>query len=329
LRQSYPDIMMMKMMTLPTVALSNINPDRVAGMVFGSFIADALALGPHWIYDQGELERSFGQITDYIAPKLDSYHPKKAAGDQSHYGDQATVLMESICDEKLFNFSDFAARWKTMWNGYPDYVDHATKDTLARLESGLPATSAGSHSEELGGAARIAPLLAWMVMHQPLDAAVATARQQTSLTHTSPIALDAAEFITRTVYAILENVGIPSALEMAAKEGSYAALPAVEMLEKARASLSQELLSSLKHLGLACPAAQSLPATMALLLRFPEDIESAFKANAQAGGDSAARALVLGMIAGAQHGLKAIPERWFHGLNKAGQIEAFLDRLED
>ena len=49
-----------------------------------------------------------------------------------------------------------------MWDGYPDYFDQATKETLKHLNAGTPAKEAASKSNELGGAARIAPLLALM-----------------------------------------------------------------------------------------------------------------------------------------------------------------------
>ena len=67
--------------------------DKLAGLLYGSFIADALALGAHWIYDQEELRRDFGRVTDFLDPREDSYHPSKKRGEQTHYGDQALTLM--------------------------------------------------------------------------------------------------------------------------------------------------------------------------------------------------------------------------------------------
>ena len=59
--------------------------DKLAGLLYGSFIADALALGAHWIYDQEELRRDFGRVTDFLDPREDSYHPSKKRGQQTHY----------------------------------------------------------------------------------------------------------------------------------------------------------------------------------------------------------------------------------------------------
>lgn len=304
-----------------------LDQDHLAGLVYGPFVADALALGAHWIYDQDKVKQTVGEITDYAAPKSDSYHPRKEAGDQSHYGDQALVLLESLTSRKSFDFTDFATRWRSLWEGYQDYQDHATKDTLARLLAGLSPEKAGSDSEELGGAARLGPLLAWIwQVGEPLDAAIAVARLQTSLTHTSAIALDAAEFFTRVVYGVCEGAGVVAAVEKASG-AYYHTLPANDMLSQARATLSQDFRAAAKHLGLACPASQAVPTTLALLLRHPDDLETAFRENVMAGGDSAARALVVGMVLGAQNGKSAMPERWIAELKNANQIEAFIATL--
>ena len=42
--------------------------DRLAGIVYGSLVADSLALGAHWIYDQEEIRAQFGRVTDLLAP---------------------------------------------------------------------------------------------------------------------------------------------------------------------------------------------------------------------------------------------------------------------
>ncbi|MGY8713900.1 MAG: ADP-ribosylglycohydrolase family protein, partial [Verrucomicrobiia bacterium] len=67
--------------------------NKQAGLLFGSFCADALSLGVHWIYDANELAQKYGRVTGYQAPGPDSYHPHKQAGDQGHVGDQALCLL--------------------------------------------------------------------------------------------------------------------------------------------------------------------------------------------------------------------------------------------
>ena len=54
--------------------------NKQSGLLFGSYCADALSLGVHWIYDPNELAQKHGRITYYKAPGPDSYHPHKQAG---------------------------------------------------------------------------------------------------------------------------------------------------------------------------------------------------------------------------------------------------------
>ncbi|MFL2938381.1 MAG: hypothetical protein ACJZ7A_04715 [Opitutales bacterium] len=42
--------------------------DRQTGLLYGSYCADALSLGVHWIYDTDELTQKHGRITHYKAP---------------------------------------------------------------------------------------------------------------------------------------------------------------------------------------------------------------------------------------------------------------------
>lgn len=302
--------------------MSHLPEDKVAGLLYGSLIGDALALGPHWVYDQGELRRRFGRVTDFVDPPEDSYHPRKKRGQQTHYGDQALTLMESIQAGGRFEFGAFAEAWRRMWDGYPDYLDHATKETLRHLEDGRPAGEAASGSNELAGAARIAPLLAWMA-GGPLDAAIAAARAQTALTHGAPIAGDAAEFLTRLVFAALAGDVLPAALEKAAS-GNYAELNLGQVRRRVEEVRGQDAGAATKELGLACSVPQALPTVVLLLDRGGEGCEEALIENVMAGGDSAARGLALGMILGAHHGKARLPERWLHGLAAASRIDAFL-----
>lgn len=301
--------------------MAAISSDRLAGLVYGSLAGDSLALGAHWIYDQNELQTKFGRVTELLAPRPDSYHPRRQRGEQTHYGDQTLVLLESLAVSGKYDHADFAQRWVKMWDGYPDYLDHATKDTLAKRQAG----GGASESQELGGAARIAPLLA-ATARESLERQIAVARQQTGLTHGSAIALDAAEYLTRIVHAILAGSEIWPAIE-AAGQGGYTALAPVVLLAKVEKVKDRDALAAADELGQACPAEQALPTILALLQRFAHDPETALIENVMAGGDSAARGLALGMILGARHGRAIWPARWLGSLTNAPRVEALLARI--
>ena len=150
--------------------------DRLKGAVFGSFIGDALTLPAHWIYNPRKIERTYQRITDYLDPASNQYHAERHAGDQSHYGDQALVLMRSLEPGQGFSLPAFAQRWQAMWSHYDGYIDGATRDTLTALESGKAPSEAASSSNDIAGASRMAPLVVALA-GQEEDALVQAAAQ--------------------------------------------------------------------------------------------------------------------------------------------------------
>ena len=302
--------------------------ERFSGMLEATLAADSLALAPHWIYDQAELTAKFGRVTGLLEPPPGSYHAGKPLGAQTHYGDQVLVLMESLeATGGNFVMEDFARRWREFWRGSKAYCDHATKETLAHLDTGGGLTHAGSGSTELGGPGRIAPLLA-ALRAEETPTIVGAARAQTALTHASPVALDAAELIARTVLLLARGISIPTALRTTTADVEYRALPAADYFARAEEAAKLPVAQAVEKLGASCPLEKALPAVFAILLRHGDDLETALIENVNAGGDSAARGLVLGTFLGAAHGRRAVPARWTEGLQARAQIATFLAAME-
>jgi ADP-ribosylglycohydrolase len=297
--------------------------ERYAGALYGALCADALTLAAHWVYDQDELRERFGRVTDFQSPAPDGYHTGKKLGDQTHYGDQALVLMDSLsaCGGN-FVMEDFARRWRQFAEESKAYHDHATKETLAHLQEGTGLTKAGSGSTELGGAGRIAPLLL-ALRDEDAPVILAAARAQTALTHATPGVMGSAELVARTVFVLLRGVSTASALQ-AATAFPYKLFPAEQYLNRAEKVRELDTAEAVMELGQSCDLEKALPATLAILLKHGEDLEAALIENVMAGGDSAARGMVLGTLLGAAHGRRAIPERWIGALRARPQVEAFL-----
>ena len=156
--------------------------NKKSGLLFGSYCADALSLGVHWIYDSQELVKKHGRVTEYKAPGSDSYHPHKQAGDQGHVGDQSLCLLQFLAREKKWDPSMFMEDWLGMWPDYNDYIDGATKATLANVQNQTDKTQGGSDSVEIAGPARIAPLIAFL-SNSSENELVKAAVEQTVLTH--------------------------------------------------------------------------------------------------------------------------------------------------
>jgi ADP-ribosylglycohydrolase len=189
----------------------------------------------------------------------------------------------------------------------------------------MPPRQAASQSNELGGAARIAALLATLA-NGPFEDAIAAARAQTGLTHGSKIANDAAEFLARLVFALLRGTDVEGAISDAAG-ASYEELDLTEIRQRVEATRSLAIAAAAESLGLACPTPKALPTILMLLDRCGDDFEKALIENTMAGGDNAARGLALGMILGARAGKTGIPARWIGGLEAAPRVESFLERL--
>lgn len=297
-----------------------MNPNAKAA-VLASLIGDSLALGPHWIYDAGQLHKSFGRPTDPVAPPPGSYHDGKTAGDQTHYGDQVLVLLESVAALGRFDLTDWANRWRTLFSDYNGYVDKASSVTLTNFSAGKGPEAAGSSSEDLSGAARFAPLLPFLAAAP--TGLIAAARAQTGLTHNNPLVLDGAEFLARAALAALGGVDPVGALEEAAG-GDYQELPVRQWLDMGLASTKTETVRAVSELGQSCNIRSALPAVMHLIAKYPDDLETALIESTAAGGDSAGRNLAVGMILGAALGPEAIPRRWLDTVKCVGRVEELL-----
>ena len=109
-------------------ALKNITiEDRLRGAVWGQFVGDAAALGTHWIYDLTELQQLYpGGINGFEAPEEGHYHFGKKPGDQTHYGDGALVLLESLAKEGRFDARAFGRSFVEAFRpgAYSGYIDH-------------------------------------------------------------------------------------------------------------------------------------------------------------------------------------------------------------
>jgi ADP-ribosylglycohydrolase len=289
-------------------------------LVLPSFFGDALALGPHWIYDPAKIAAWYpGGIRAYDAPHS-SYHPGKAAGDFTHYGDQMLVLLESLAgaDGSLINWPADWQRWaEKARDDRKSYFDGATRSTLENLSAGV---AEPSDSSDLGGAARIAPLLAF---HRDPGQLIPLARAETALTHGDPQVIDAAEFFARAAISVAGGAGFEEAFDEAASH-PYDALPAIDWVTLGRDAAAGDLAAEAGALGLGCGIGGAFPITLAVAFRHEADPVAALAANGMLGGDSASRGLLLGLLMGARHGVAAFPAEWRGGLRALETIERLL-----
>jgi ADP-ribosylglycohydrolase len=291
--------------------------------VLASLAADSLCLAPHWIYDVSEIQRRFGRITDLAAPSPDSHHRGKKAGEFTHYGDQELVLLESLGENGAFDLRDFFRRWRLLFTDYGGYLDRATRQTLSRIEQGHGPEESGSASHDLAGASRIASLPPYYP--EDLKALVAAARAQTKMTHNEPLVIDSAEFFARAAHLTAHGESPVRAMKQSA-EASYLSLPASKWLEQGLAFADGETLPAVLNFGQSCNVQGAFRSVVQITARHENDLEAALIENAMAGGDSAARGMLAGMLIGAHLGPGAIPERWVNGLAAGDRIRELLPR---
>jgi ADP-ribosylglycohydrolase len=290
--------------------------NKQSGLLFGSFSADALSLGVHWIYDTNELAQKHGRVSEYKAPGADSYHPHKQAGHQGHVGDQSLCLLKFLVREKKWSPSGFMDDWLGIWPDYDDYIDGATKSTLANVQNRSDKTQGGSDSVEIAGPARIAPLVCHLASSTE-EEVVRASVEQTMLTHRSPEAEESAAFLAKAGYRLMRGASLLDTLNETAPEWA---------LKKANSVLSENAVDAIGKLGPACSISSALPSVLYLALKYGDDIETAFIENAMAGGDNCARGLVLGMLLGASHGMASIPNYWVENLRARSDLVDFLNQ---
>lgn len=290
--------------------------DKRLGLVLGSWIADSLSLGAHWIYDTDQIAAKFGYVDQFYAPGADSYHPQKQAGELGHVGDQSLTLANYLAREHTWDAKGFMKDWLNMWDGYGDYFDHATKSTLANYESYASLPDSGSDSNELAGPARIAPLIAFL-SHETEEKVVEAAVQQTVLTHNSPATIEAATFLAQASHRLMHGAELLSTIQATAPS---------HFLQKAEAVIEFDPVEAIAQIGQSCSTKNALPAVLYLALKHGNDLPKAFSENAIAGGDNCVRGLALGMILGAYHGANALPDKWQQDLKLEG-VSQFLQSL--
>ncbi len=298
--------------------------DASRAMVLASFLGDSLALGAHWIYNTKDIAQRFGRVDRLLAPQPDSFHAPKGAGEFTHYGDQTLVLLRVLAQSRGFDLQAFSRAWQDFFAAYSGYFDGATKNTLIGYKKGLGPEEAGSSSNDLAGAGRIAPLVC--LLQDREDELVSAARAQTSMTHKDPLVVDSAEFFARTTLLVLQGQAPVAALEQAASR-DYGHLPAREWLEKGFQSADQETVPAIAGFGKTCHAPHAFPGTVQIIARFEQDLQEGLVQNVMAGGDSAARGLLAGMVLGAYHGQEAIPGNWLDALKARQEIESLLDEI--
>ena len=290
---------------------------KVKDAVMASFIADALSLGVHWVYDAAAIKDRYGRLETMVAPELAPYHSAKEKGRFTHYGDQALVLLESVVAAKGFDLNHFSTAWQALFKDYTGYVDGATQETLKNIEADASVNPSGSVSTDLGGAARIAPLA--LFYHTDAEAFERSASAQTAMTHNQKIVIDIARYFAWVAYRVFDGDNPVPALE--ASVDNIPDAPRVQQMVTAGIeSRDQDTGGAIGRFGQMCAAENALPSVIHLIAKYEDNLKDALVENIMAGGDSSARGMLAGFIIGAYQGLDRIPGSWLDDLQAGERI---------
>lgn len=299
--------------------------ERARAMVMASFAGDSLALGVHWIYSTRRIAEEFGRVETFLEPQADSHHSEKDRGDFTHYGDQTLVLLQSLAARKAFDLDDFSLRWRNLFEHYPGFHDEATKRTLSNFSRGDSPAASGSSSDDIAGAARIAPLV--YCLETDLETLVRSARAQTAMTHADPDTVRASEFFARLAQEVLGGASPVASCTGIARD-HFLDTPLAAWVDEGLASIGDESVAAIKRFGQSCHTPYAFPGIIHLIARYETDLKEALVQAVMAGGDSAARGMLVGMVLGAHLGMDALPQEWISSMKKAGQIGSLLEKLD-
>ena len=298
--------------------------DRSFTMVMASFAADSLALGAHWIYDTLAIARQFGRVDAFLKPLSNGYHPTKELGDFTHYGDQTFMLLESLAAKKRFLLADFSVRWKTLFENYTGYMDQATRGTLASYDSGKGPEDGGSPSDDLAGAARIAPLV--YMYSDNLESLTKTARAQTRMTHANPLTVESAAFFAEVTFQVLAGLTPGKAIQETAGKHLRDS-PLFGWVNAGLQSAGDNSVQTIIRFGQSCHTPEAFPGVIHLISKYENDLKEALIQSVMAGGDSAARGMLVGMVLGAHLGAESLPREWVSNLKRGAQITRMLQDI--
>jgi ADP-ribosylglycohydrolase len=234
------------------------------------------------------------------------------------------VLLESLAAKGGFELDDFATRWQKLFENYDGYYDQATKATLQNFSLQKSPVEAGSPSNDLSGASRVAPLV--FCYQDDLDTLVEAARDQTRMTHNNPNVLDGAEFFARVSWLVLRGTPPILAIEKVSSE-RFDKSPLWQWVRDGIESKTAESVSTIARFGQSCHVDDAFAGVVHLIAKYENNLEEALVQAVMAGGDSAGRGMVVGMVLGAHLGEQALPGEWLSGLQRRGEILDFLDKI--
>ena len=319
--------------------------NNICDTLYGLYIGDALAMPVHWYYNRQALQRDYGWVTDYMAPRnphpdsilwRSSYNAPHADTDILH--DQARywgrkgihyhqfleagentlnvkicqLLIESINATGDYDADEFLKKYiafmTTPGRHRDTYIEECHRNFFANYARGIPPRQCGVAEKHIGGLVGIVPIVAYY-FNRP-DKARENALRHLALTHPGYKMETAGSLIIEILLKTLNGTSLDAAILDAIETQHNPLLghPFKKWLDDPDDWVIGPRLST------ACYVEDSVPAVVYLALKYPEAPDKALIVNTNLGGDNAARGAILGALLGAACGVERFPQRWVEGL---------------
>lgn len=306
--------------------------------ILGALVADAAALGLHWLYDPeriAQIENTRG--VTFLQPDVKDYegvsgyfaHGQKQAGDSSAYGELCQLMLRHMARHGKFYRVDYQTEYRGYFGpggGYRGYVDSPTRQTLQTLLPLKPEEyplQSGADDDQF---AALATLPVVVATHDgPVESLKDKIEQVVRITNHNDAAVAAAHYTGVVLHDVLAGKPVAQALNDALDHAGDTLKP---LIEEALQTQQLDARTIGKRFGSACHVPQGTPIITHIAKHAP-DYRTAVEENIRIGGDSCGRAIMLGAIVAAhtarQNESTSIPLEWIAKLrNLSGITEAFV-----
>lgn len=297
---------------------------RRRAAIMGALVADAATLGAHWIYDVGriaQLRADHGGSAAFLPVRAAHFagkgnyfvHGARASGMNTQYGAVTALALASVQRQGGFDPATYQAEYAAFFGaggGYAGYIDRPTRGTLANLAAGKTDPS-GIDDDQLPA---IATLPVVVAAHFGADDLAARVQAAISVTNVNPIARAQGAVFADLLAAVIGGAPLCEALRTAA-HGHKDLLAALDTPE-ADSTVFGGVTGRACHLPMAMPLAFHIMARAT-------DYADAVERNIAAGGDNAGRAILIGAVMGAVHGIatdEGVPLEWLLQLQGAAAL---------
>jgi ADP-ribosyl-[dinitrogen reductase] hydrolase len=329
--------------------------DAPAGIAWGSFIGDALAMPVHWYYDRVALHRDYGIVRDYLQPRSPHegsilwrsvYTPLNERGDILHEQAQywgrhgihyhqflhtgentlnlqlAKVLIESLIAKGGYDADDYLERYLdfmlTPGRHRDTYIEECHRKFFTAFARGTAPRKCGGSDIHIGGLAHVGVMCA--CLGADAGAARKAVSEHINLTHRSEEVLAAGDALARMLCSVAAGAGLREAIfEHGARW--FSKRKAGEWSSEPDEVVIGRRVSS------ACYIADAFPASLYLAWKYADDFEAGVIANANVGGDNCHRGAVIGALLGAASGMAGLPARFVDQIHDAARLRMLIDQL--